>query len=98
MKISIDTKEDSPEEIRKAIMMLNSLLHEKETYSNSGNIFESSSSSSRDIFGNAQQPSSSDNSGNIFGNMFGESSTPQPSSAQEPEPEKQDIPEIIPYH
>jgi hypothetical protein len=32
MKISIDTKEDSPEEIAKAIKMLQSLIGERESY------------------------------------------------------------------
>ena len=39
MKITIDTKEDSHEEIKKIIRMLSSLVGE-ETFTNQGNIFE----------------------------------------------------------
>jgi len=42
MKITIDTKEDSHQEIRKIIKMLSSLIGE-ETFTNQGNIFEDSS-------------------------------------------------------
>lgn len=57
MKIQIDTKEDSHEEIRKVIRMLSSLVGEQEIMSNQGNIFadnsqnDSSNSQSADIFG-----------------------------------------------
>ena len=40
MKITIDTKEDSKEEIKNAIKMLSHLVGEKEVYTNQGNIFE----------------------------------------------------------
>jgi len=43
MKITIDTKEDSHEEIRKVIRMLSSLVGEQEIISNQGNIFSDSS-------------------------------------------------------
>jgi len=39
MKITIDTKEDSHQEIRKIIKMLSSLVSE-ESFTNQGNIFE----------------------------------------------------------
>jgi len=42
MKITIDTKEDSHEEIKKVIKMLSSLVGE-ETFTNQGNIFENKS-------------------------------------------------------
>ena len=42
MKITIDTKEDTREEIKKIIKMLSSLVGE-ETFTNQGNIFEDSS-------------------------------------------------------
>ena len=57
MKITIDTKEDSHEEIRKVIRMLSSLVGEQEIMSNQGNIFsdnsqnDSSNNQSADIFG-----------------------------------------------
>ena len=40
MKITIDTKEDSHEEIRKVIRMLSSLIGEKEVFSNTPQIDE----------------------------------------------------------
>ena len=43
MKITIDTKEDSHEEIKKIIKMLSSLVGE-EAFTNQGNIFENKSS------------------------------------------------------
>lgn len=43
MKITIDTKEDSHEEIKKIIKMLSSLVGE-EDFTNQGNIFENQSS------------------------------------------------------
>lgn len=43
MKITIDTKEDSHEEIRKIIKMLSSLVGE-ETFTNQGNVFENQGS------------------------------------------------------
>ena len=57
MKIQIDTKEDSHEEIRKVIRMLSSLVGEQEVISNQGNIFSdnpqdnSGNNQSTDIFG-----------------------------------------------
>ena len=57
MKITIDTKEDSHEEIRKVIRMLSSLVGEQEVVSNQGNIFadnsqnNSAENQSADIFG-----------------------------------------------
>jgi len=74
MKITIDTKEDSHDEIRKIIRMLSSLVGE-ETRFNQGNIFEGSSSATP-------------NSGNLLGNLFGGSdASPQtPPSPEEPKP------------
>ena len=57
MKIQIDTKEDSHEEIRKVIRMLSSLVGEQEVVSNQGNIFadnsrdNGSNNQTADIFG-----------------------------------------------
>jgi hypothetical protein len=62
MKISIDTKEDSPEEIKKAIRMLSSLVGEK-VNTNQGNVFEDSSTGLGDT---------SESGGSAFGNMFGD--------------------------
>ena len=54
MKITIDTKEDSPEEIRKAIQLLSNLIGEKHE-DKAGNIFE----------GDAPKAE-----GSVFGNIF----------------------------
>ena len=52
MKITIDTKEDSHEEIKKVIKMLSSLVGE-EIFTNQGNIFENKSSDlgNQNVFG-----------------------------------------------
>ena len=67
MKITIDTKEDSHDEIRKVIRMLQHLVGES-SISNQGNIFGDSSSSSS---------SSNDSSSGLsaFGAMFGDDSS-----------------------
>jgi len=44
MKITIDTKEDSHEEIKKIIRMLSSLVGEQEVFSNQSDIFSDNSS------------------------------------------------------
>ena len=54
MKITIDTKEDSPEEIKNIIKMLSSLIEEK-VLTNKQNIFEDSSpeiTPQKNVFGN----------------------------------------------
>ncbi|MBD3310206.1 hypothetical protein GF351_03225 [Candidatus Woesearchaeota archaeon] len=76
MKITIDTKEDSPEEIKKTVDFLKTLVGEREIISNQGNIFSDDSS----------EQSGSETSGeenNAFLNMFGSSSSsdPEPSGS-----------------
>ena len=84
MKITIDTKEDSHEEIEHALALLKSLVGKK-VYSNSPNIFDDSSnvvgvgSSDGSVPVETSAPASS---GNIFGNMFGDA----PSSASDEDP------------
>ncbi len=93
MKITIDTKEDSHEEIRKIIRMLSSLVGERETFSNQPNIFEDSSE-------DKEEPET-----NAFANMFG--SEPSKLSEENKEStedeeikveEKEDMPEVAEYH
>jgi hypothetical protein len=86
MKLTIDTREDSPEQIKKAIRMLYSLVQEREVHTNQGNIFENPDS---------MTGSSSEETGNVFGNLFGDDSSS--SSTETKEPEKEELPEIIPY-
>ena len=65
MKITIDTKEDSHEEIQKAIRLLSALIGDKEIISNQGDLF------GNDAPGDSKgsDDSSSGGSGGIFG-MF----------------------------
>lgn len=104
MKITIDTREDSPEEIRKAIRMLSSLVHERDVHSNSGNIFDKPGpmpeQPSRNIFESPEPTvtpatSSSEPSGNVFGNLFGDTS--QQETPEIKPIEKDEIPDIMPY-
>lgn len=90
MKISIDTKEDSVEEIKKAIRMLYSLVQEREVHTNQRNIFEQPGSMQEPT-----TPTSSEPSGNVFGNLFGGS--PSSNTEETAEPEKKETPEIMPY-
>jgi len=65
MKISIDTKEDSHEEIKKVIRMLQNLVGD-----------------SQEVFTNQPTSSSSQDTGSVFNNIFGDTS----SSSQEATP------------
>jgi hypothetical protein len=105
MKITIDTKEDSHEEIGKAIKMLQQLVEGK-VYTNSANIFEDPSSfggSANDTPSNDSSSSEPSSGGNAFANMFGSVSTPDPTPEEpmneEEEKESADeaIPQIITY-
>jgi len=75
MKITIDTKEDSHEEIHKAIRLLTSLVEGKEVMSNQVDMFGSSSDTnqSSDIFGDDSN-SSQDSSGPSESSGSGDSS------------------------
>ena len=82
MKITIDTKEDSHEEIKKVISMLSALVGEK------------SFTNSRDIFSDSSSPTSSSESTNAFANMFGGDSSSNPTTITEIKEEKKKTPEI----
>ena len=104
MKLTIDTKEDSHEEIKKAIKMLATIVGEEHVYTNSApkehhaNIFESSSSSlaaPSEPAAQQAQPAQ-----NAFAAMFGAVQDSQPSStstAEEKKPEKKPEVQIIDY-
>ncbi len=82
MKITIDTKEDSHEEIRKVIKMLSSLIGEREIFSNQPNIFEDNSEPSSafaSMFGSASTPS-------------------EESKEEVKVGESEEIPEVVEYH
>jgi hypothetical protein len=103
MKISLDTKEDSTEDIHKVVKMLQAWLEGHH-----------SSNSHVDIFGNSSQPQSSQaspasvpsSSEDSFFNMFADSGS-SPSSISSADRESSiidlkkdkddEIPEIIPY-
>jgi len=78
MKITIDTKEDSHEELRKVIKMLSSLVGEKEVMSN------------RDVFSdeNNSDDNKDDESPNMF-NMF-DSSNPETKSEKNSDEDKKE--------
>ncbi len=110
MKIAIDTKEDSREDMRKVIKLLQHIVGD----SSNGAIFSDNSS---DIFSDPSSespsepsPEPSSSSSGAFFNMFGDNSPPPPETSDEPsllEPETEteipeedkddDIPEIIAY-
>ncbi|MBW2974137.1 hypothetical protein KY366_00315 [Candidatus Woesearchaeota archaeon] len=97
MKIEIDTKHDSPEEIRKVIKMLQHLVGEQ-SYSNSPNIFDDSASLGID----SSSPEPSPAATNAFANMFGDASQdskqePVEEEKEEPEEEKERIPRVVTY-
>lgn len=93
MKITIDTKEDSHEEIRKAIKMLSSLIGHKETFSNQPNIFDSDIT---DLSPSGSEPEPT----NAFAAMFGSSSSQddEDKNNEMKVEESDDFPEIIEYH
>ena len=98
MKITIDTKEDSHEEISKVIKMLQHLVGESSMTNQPTNIFEDPDSFGQEqVQEQTQAPETEPSSGGIF-SMFGNASEPSGSEepAEEPE-EKDDPPEIIPY-
>ena len=62
MKITIDTKEDSHEEIRRVIKMLSSLVGEKEVMSNQDIFSDASSGQESGVFSMFSSPDSGSNS------------------------------------
>ena len=91
MKIEIDTKHDSPAEIKKVISMLQQIVGEN-TYTHSKNIFEDPNSfgtSSSEI--TPEEPSTNTGS-NAFVNMFGDTPTVS-DPKEEPMSQKSEISE-----
>jgi len=107
MKIEIDTKHDSPEEIRKVIKMLQHLVGENVTINK--NIFESSDNTlGISSYDNEEKSSSlqldSNAPVNAFSAMFGDNSSNSVKDDEEPktidldeESRDKDIPEVIEY-
>ena len=101
MKLTIDTKEDSHDEIRKAIRMLSTIVGDEPAYTNSppkehhANIFDSGSSS---LGSPAPEPAASEPAQNAFASMFGAapSAPSEAPAAEEQEEEAEDKkPQII---
>lgn len=86
MKITIDTKEDTHEDIKKVIRLLTHIIGEHPT-TNQPNVFEESTPTTN-------QPETP--SGNIFGNMF-ENPQTEPKTEETTEQKEKETPEIIPY-
>ena len=83
MKIKIDTKEDSTEDIRKVVAMLSHLIDQQKTTSR--NVFEDP---------NPEVPTTSETSQqNIFGNIFGDS--PSTSTEENSEEPKEETPKDV---
>lgn len=77
MKITIDTKEDSHDEIKKVIKMLHHLVGDEKVYSNK-DVFEDSS---------PEVPT-----GNVFGNLFDDKNeTAEPDVKEETEDETPEV-------
>ncbi len=97
MKISIDTKEDSPEDIRKVVALLSQLSEGSVSrVRSSSNIFDDPSptvGTSAPVETPAETPT------NAFANMFGGETpvTNNEETEESPEEEKQEVPEIMPY-
>ena len=97
MKITIDTKEDSPADIRKVIALLSKMI--EGSVGHHSNIFEDSSPS---LGGDNEEPVGGTNA---FANMFGGDSeskiedTPvlNADPEEETEEEKEDAPQMIEY-
>jgi len=81
MIISIDTKADSTEDIKKVIRLLAHLIGEHPT-------------SNQDIFNAAAPATETSNIGSVLGNMFNDSVE---KTDQQTTETKEDIPEVIPY-
>lgn len=110
MKITIDTKEDSHEEIRKVIRMLTHLVGEQPETNAPRNIFEDSNSFGQEQYNSSEPSQSSSSPGGLF-SMFGSASSPstqsipsdpsslaeQSSTEEEPAEKSDDVPEVIPY-
>jgi hypothetical protein len=94
MKITIDTKEDSHDEIQKVLNLLSSLVGNQEVVSNQGDLFSDNSN---------PESEKSDNSNTDMFSMFNSDSTqdePKIEKSSEDNPNKEsefDIPDIKEY-
>ncbi|MBW2973437.1 hypothetical protein KY346_03525 [Candidatus Woesearchaeota archaeon] len=90
MKITIDTSQDSHEDIRKAIRLLQGIVGQQGVYTNapSRNIFDDPSPSLE----SSEEPSE-ESSGNAFASIF-DSPAPASESEEQKQDEDTDLPEI----
>ena len=88
MKISIDTAQDSKEEIRKAIRLLQALA-DNDASQGSRNLFDSPSA---ELFSNNEptQSEPSETPTNAFGSMFGDDAPEPTASVEVPEKKNKD--------
>ncbi|MBD3303609.1 hypothetical protein GF343_00535 [Candidatus Woesearchaeota archaeon] len=94
MKITIDTSQDSHNDIRKAIKMLQSIVGEGLVYSNSPsrNIFDDPSPG-LDSSG-APEPAAEQDTGNAFASIFDNSSGASGSEEKKQEEKDEDMPQL----
>lgn len=95
MKITIDTSQDSHNEIRKAIKMLQSIVGEGPVYSNSPsrNIFDDPSPGLGPS--SEPEPAQEQDTGNAFASIFDNPAPSEPDNAEDIKKEEdRDLPEI----
>ena len=96
MKISIDTKEDSKEELMGALRMLQSILNEKNVYTNEPRWARKQQETPKNIFSDEPQPTSEAASGSLLGSLFsGDSQLKTEEKPAEPQEEPEEKPKII---
>jgi len=99
MKITINTKEDSNEDIRKVISLLSTLVKHRTESQKTSNIFENPGSSLNITEPESDQISSVDGpeKENAFANMFGDNNNETVKNIKEEEDKSEEKPEIIEY-
>ena len=94
MKITIDTKEDSHEEIRKVIRLLSHMVGDNAMANfeapASSDVFSDNTPAESEPLAQASEPAQAPSSGGVFGNMF---DNPAPVEKAADEPEKEEEPE-----
>ena len=95
MKITIDTKEDSHEEIQKAIRLLSALIGDKEIISNHGDLFGNNTPADS----RGSDDSGSEGSGGVF-SIFNSGSENKPETREDKKEEDidTDLAELEEYH
>ena len=101
MKIQIDTKEDSHEEIKKVIKMLSSLVGGHEVISNQGNIFADEPQNNANMFSYTPQTNANNQTSDMFSMFSSSPSTTEPIPVEKKDNSKEGaelhIPELEEY-